>query len=263
MSRIDDRSNTDNTISDRIIEDSRKDQTKKTNRAEFEKKMALQKEVEGRTPLPDAAKSEFARKAIQQFQEQPSGKASLKEERPTSKAPAKNSTLGKAKSKEATKKDDLKKEDTKSAKAEKKHEDVALSIAVRQKQDKQDDDGFSEKGSDEFFQAAANIAAQPLVKTNEAQKAAPPARIPDEILHQLVDRIFVGIDAKGLNQFVIELKDGVLGGGQISVSAQGGKINLKFSGLDEDSKKLVSNSKQELRARLLSKNLSLDSFEVI
>ncbi len=259
MSRIDDHSNTDNTISDRILEDSRKDQIKKSDRAEFEKKMVQQKEAAAGGPtMSNAAKSEFAKKAIQQFQEQPSGKASLKEERPTGKPPTKNTPLDKTKRKEADKK-----EDSKSAKAEKKHEDVVLNIAVKQKQDKQDEDGFSEKGSDEFFQAAANIATQPQVKISETQKANPPAKIPDEILHQLVDRIFVGINAKGLNQFVIELKDGVLGGGLINVSAQGGKINLKFSGLDDESKKLVQNSKQELSDRLHGKNLSLDSFEVV
>ena len=79
MSRIDDHSNTDNTISDRILEDSRKDQIKKSDRAEFEKKMVQQKEAAAGGPtMSNAAKSEFAKKAIQQFQEQPSGKASLK-----------------------------------------------------------------------------------------------------------------------------------------------------------------------------------------
>jgi hypothetical protein len=268
MPRIDDRANTDNTISDRILEDSRKEQIKKIDRAEFEKKMAQQKAADGRSPLPNISKSEFAKKAIQRFQEQPAGKSYFKEERPTSKTPTKNSTLERNGVRETNKKEDvkkegIKKEDSKSAKAEKKHEDLALSIAVRQKQDKQDEGGFSEKGSDEFFQAAVNIAVQPMIKNNEAQKMNAPAKIPDAILHQLIDHIFVSINAKGLKQFVIELKDGVLGGGQINVSAQGGKINLKFSGLNDESKKLVRNSKQELANRLRGKNLSLDNFEIV
>ncbi len=263
MSRIDDRSNSDNTIADRIIENSRKDQIKKMDRAEFEKKMIIQKKIAEGTPS-NTSKTENARKAIQRFKEEPPVKPAVKsEEQPISQPPTKNSPSAKTGNKPADKKEDVKKEDAKSAKTEKKREDVVLDTAIKRSQEKQSEEGFSEKGSDDFFQAAVNMAAQPLAKTDETQKTNAPPKIPDEVLHQLVDRIFVGVDQKGLGQFIIELKDGVLGGGQINVSAQGGKIKLKFSGLDESSKRLVRNSKQELAARLRGKNLSLDSFEVV
>lgn len=106
----------------------------------------------------------------------------------------------------------------------------------------------------------------------QAKKAAAPAegaqaprevkQIPPELLEKLVSAVYLGVNQKGLKEFQIELKDGPLKGAFLKISADGGKVALRFEGLGADEKRLLEASKGELMRRLGKKGLSLSRFDV-
>lgn len=112
----------------------------------------------------------------------------------------------------------------------------------------------------------ANIAA---AQTGGPQAAAEAGgarevnQIPDEILKALAEEVHVGVNAEGLAEFRVELKEGVLQGGSMKVTADDrGRIHLKFEGIDGNTKNLVKASEGELFNRLKSKGLRLESLSV-
>jgi hypothetical protein len=111
--------------------------------------------------------------------------------------------------------------------------------------------------------AAAAIKAQkqlPDVKATAAPQAV--KQIPPELLEKLVSTVYLAVTEKGLKEFQIELKDGPLKGGFLKISAENGKVALKFSGLDAHTKNLIESSKGDLMRRLGKKGLSLAKLEV-
>jgi hypothetical protein len=110
--------------------------------------------------------------------------------------------------------------------------------------------------------AALKKAAQPPAPTAQAQAAREVKQIPPELLEKLVSTVYLAVNDKGLKEFQIELKDGDLKGAFLKISADGGKVALKFQGLDPQTKALVESSKGELMRRLEKKGLSLSRLEV-
>ena len=110
--------------------------------------------------------------------------------------------------------------------------------------------------------AAALKAQKPLVDVKAAAGPAPVKQIPPELLEKLVSTVYLAVTEKGLKEFQIELKDGPLKGGFLKISAENGKVALKFSGLDTHTKNLLESSKGDLMRRLGKKGLSLAKLEV-
>jgi hypothetical protein len=111
--------------------------------------------------------------------------------------------------------------------------------------------------------AAAAIKAQKqLPDVKGAAAAGPVKQIPPELLEKLVSTVYLAVTEKGLKEFQIELKDGPLKGGFLKISAENGKVALKFSGLDANTKNLIESSKGDLMRRLGKKGLSLARLDV-
>ncbi len=113
--------------------------------------------------------------------------------------------------------------------------------------------------------AAAAAAIQKSATTSPTEKAAAKhdvKQIPPEMLEKLVSTVYLAVTEKGLKEFQIELKDGVLKGAFLKISADNGKISLSFSGLDAQTKNLVESSKGDLMRRLEKKGLKLARLDV-
>lgn len=89
--------------------------------------------------------------------------------------------------------------------------------------------------------------------------ASPVQQIPEAILQALADRVFVGVNERGMAEFRVELKEGILQGASMRVSAEGGRIHLAFEGLEGNAKRLVQACEGDLARRLEAKGLRLAS----
>jgi hypothetical protein len=271
--RIDDR-RPDPAI-DRMMQERQREDVNKKKQQDFSKKIDTQKASTEQSKGMAASNSEIGKAVIRQSKDAQAQAYAAKEGANSSKETtssaqstakgslAKSGNVDKSQKKDIDSKRDAKKEESKTVKSEKQREDIALDIAVKQKQDKDPGDGDSgSDASDEFFQQSVNLATQGMNQPVETQAAAAPTQIPDAVINQLVNQVYLGIDKKGLQNLIIEFKDGVLNGSQVAVSSKDGKVNLRFTGLDSQSKALMKNSKDEIQRRLQTKNLKLAEFVI-
>jgi hypothetical protein len=158
---------------------------------------------------------------------------------------------------------DQKKEDTHKANldktAEKRQEKVALDTAVQRKKQQEDESGETGSGGGDFFQQAVTQGLRMQQATATAEPH--PVQLPENNLQEIVDKVYMSMDPSGASQFIIELKSGVLNGGQIQVSSKGRNVQLRFSGLDSGSRRSVLNSQQQLQQRLQQKGLNLEKLD--
>lgn len=102
-----------------------------------------------------------------------------------------------------------------------------------------------------------------LTSAQQAQGAGS-ARLPPEVIQQMVQRVFLGVNKEGLTQFHIELQDHVLAGSSLSVACKDGvKIQAKFFCKDAQIRNLVHASKGELSRAFEKKGLSLERLDVV
>lgn len=132
-----------------------------------------------------------------------------------------------------------------------------------------DGDAGKKGGSDtgEKGAAADAMPAQAVgAKAQGAAEAQAPRevkQIPEAILNALAEQVYVGVNEKGQAEFRVELKEGVLSGATLKVTADGkGKIRLAFEGLDANARRLVQASEGELARKLGAKGLSLEELKV-
>jgi membrane protein involved in colicin uptake len=124
----------------------------------------------------------------------------------------------------------------------------------------QSGDGGHERGTH-----GAQVSAQASggAAGAEGAQAHEVKQIPEEILKAIASEVYVGFNEKGLHEFRIELKEGVLQGGTLRVTSDGpGRVSLQFDGLSGHAKNLVSASHTELARRLSDKGLTLDDLKV-
>lgn len=107
--------------------------------------------------------------------------------------------------------------------------------------------------------AGANAAS----RTDGSVQGANVPQIPEAILQELVKRVMVGVDKNGIGNFVIQLKEDVLGGATLQISAKDGKITAKFTVNDENIARLLKASEGQLARAFGHKGLSLESLEVV
>ena len=116
----------------------------------------------------------------------------------------------------------------------------------------------SRDGNKDSSHVLAKPQAVDVAKANQAKTADAP-KIPDALLEKLVSEVWHGVTAKGDHEFHIELKEGILAGAKMTVSSKDGKISLGFSGLDQNSERLIGASEGDLIRRFAAKGLTLDA----
>jgi flagellar hook-length control protein FliK len=117
-------------------------------------------------------------------------------------------------------------------------------------------DGFGAAG-----QSVTETRGAQVQSTEAAAQAAP--KLPAEVIRQIVERVMVGVNKEGLSEFRIELKDNILGGTALSLTAKDGKISAKFETRDANVKRLLMASEGELARAFEGKGLRLERFEVV
>jgi len=105
-------------------------------------------------------------------------------------------------------------------------------------------------------ETARQGAAAKVKETSKAQQ------IPEELLEQLVEEVRVGVNEAGHAEFQIDLKDGVLQGMTMKISADGGKVSCTFIGGDAGAKNFIESSEGALARALEGKGLQLSRLEV-
>ncbi|MBH2006518.1 MAG: hypothetical protein I8H75_04150 [Myxococcaceae bacterium] len=137
---------------------------------------------------------------------------------------------------------------------QKKNQDLALDRAIQKKDQQQEDNAELGGSASGFFQQAVSmgIAAKQAELVSQT-----PAHIPDEVIAELAERVYAGVDVSGSSIFVIELKSSVLGGGKIRVSAQGKAIRLQWDGVNADARGRIRASEESLKNGLLKRGLEL------
>lgn len=172
----------------------------------------------------------------------------------------KEKAVPQSQTKKADDKKETKKSSDKRVKSEKAKNETVLQQVAKQKKESDVDDR-EEQESDAFFQQAVSMGTGPFLSTQAPTGSTPPV-LSQEVINQLVDHIYSSTNTQGLKELTIELKNGVLAGAQIQVSASKGKVNLHFKSDDPRTKTLLRNSKSEIAKRLGEKNLSLSEFVV-
>lgn len=261
-------------VIERMMQERQNDVAGRKRQVDFSKKIESQKASVEQSKSQSASNAEISKSAIRQSKDQTARALGENQSATKSKAAESSSesvakgsntkatTADKSQKKEVDTKREARKEEAKTAKTEKKRDEVSLEIAVHQKAEKDMNDEMGSESSDEFFQHAVNMATQSMTPPVETQGPSAPARIPDAVINQLINQVYLSIDKKGLQNLVIEFKDGVLGGGQVAVSSKDGKVSLRFSGLDAQSKSLLRNSRDEIEHRLQGKKLTLREFVI-
>jgi hypothetical protein len=130
-------------------------------------------------------------------------------------------------------------------------------------------EGDAKKGGDSGGRGDGGASSRMSgIKAAAAQQAQGPREVkqlPPEVkaaLEKLVDAVYLAVNDKGLKEFHIELKEGVLSGASLRVSAGKDGVTLKFSGLDGAQKNLIESSKGDLMKRLEGKGLALARIQV-
>ena len=92
--------------------------------------------------------------------------------------------------------------------------------------------------------------------------AANQPKIPENILQEIVNRVFVGASTEGLTQFHVEFKEEILGGLRLEISAKDGKISAKFITSDKNIGRLLKASEGQLSRAFGYKGMSLERLDV-
>ena len=98
--------------------------------------------------------------------------------------------------------------------------------------------------------------------TSETKGSAGGARIPENALRALVKLCQVRVNPKGLTEFSIELRDDVLAGSKMNISANGRRISATFVSDDANTRRLLKASEGDLARAFDNAGLSLENFRV-
>lgn len=135
--------------------------------------------------------------------------------------------------------------------------------AVQRRQDGGGDSGGQDGGEEARQQMALKAKQTPqMAAAQKSSKAAAPTPIPPEILDKLVNGIMIGFNAKGLEEFQLELKEGVLAGATVKISTENGGVNLAFVGTEGNGRRLLQACEGEIGKRLQKAGMRLNTFSV-
>ena len=128
----------------------------------------------------------------------------------------------------------------------------------------QEQPGQNPTGKDPMSNSLGTIsdAALAPAQVTEAQASRAPAGLPPALIQQIVQRVMVGVSAKGLQQLHIEFKHDVLGGLRLSVETKDGKVSAKFVTTDPNVRRLLKASEGELARAFGKKGMQLEDLTV-
>jgi flagellar hook-length control protein FliK len=86
--------------------------------------------------------------------------------------------------------------------------------------------------------------------------------IANEIAQKIVERVRVGTNAAGNAEFQIDLRNDVLKGLTIKLTAKNGKIQATFSGNDREVLKMLEEQRETLKKALAGRGLTLEELKV-
>jgi hypothetical protein len=117
-------------------------------------------------------------------------------------------------------------------------------------------DGFGAQGQG----VAQTQGAQASGPAQVQGKSGP--QLPQAVIQQIVERVMVGVNKEGLSQFRIELKENVLAGSVLTITAKDGKISAHFETRDKNVGRLLKASEGPLARAFAHKGLTLERLEV-
>ncbi|MFE8596703.1 flagellar hook-length control protein FliK [Archangium violaceum] len=108
----------------------------------------------------------------------------------------------------------------------------------------------------------ALMAPVPVAKPNPTSGSERLRAIANEIAQKIVERVRVGTNAAGNAEFQIDLRNDVLKGLSIKLSAKNGKIHATFSGSDREVLKMLEGQRETLKNALAGRGLTLEELRV-
>ncbi len=124
--------------------------------------------------------------------------------------------------------------------------------------------GKDQKGgaaSPNFRFNPALMAPVPVAKAKETSGSERLRKVANELAQKIVERVRVGTNAMGRMEFQVDLRNDVLSGLTVKVSAHNGKIKAVFSGRDRDVLKLIEEQGEALKGALSARGLTLEEFK--
>ncbi|WNG35188.1 flagellar hook-length control protein FliK [Archangium violaceum] len=119
----------------------------------------------------------------------------------------------------------------------------------------------SEMGASFRFNPAL-MAPVPVAKPKPTAGSERLRAIANEIAQKIVERVRVGTNAAGNAEFQIDLRNDVLSGLSIKLTAKNGKIQAVFSGSDRDVLKMLEEQRDGLKSALAGRGLTLEELRV-
>lgn len=107
----------------------------------------------------------------------------------------------------------------------------------------------------------ALMAPVPVAKPKPTAGSDRLRAIANEIAQKIVERVRVGTNAAGHAEFQIDLRNDVLSGLSIKISARNGKIQATFAGSDRQVLKMLEEQREGLKSALGSRGLTLEDLK--
>jgi hypothetical protein len=107
----------------------------------------------------------------------------------------------------------------------------------------------------------ALMAPVPVAKAKETSGSERLRKVANELAQKIVERVRVGTNALGRMEFQVDLRNDVLSGLTVKVSAHNGKIKAVFSGRDRDVLKMIEEQGEALKSALGARGLTLEEFK--
>jgi hypothetical protein len=185
-------------------------------------------------------------------------------------------TQTRVESRAADAKDTSKALDERGEALDKDSDNAAMGVQARREKGpiKADADGGGKGGGDgkdkkDGAEAAASfrfnpalMAPVPVAKPKPSSGSERLRAIANEIAQKIVERVRVGTNAAGNAEFQIDLRNDVLKGLSIKLSAKNGKIHATFSGSDKEVLKMLEEQRETLKNALAGRGLTLEELRV-
>lgn len=127
--------------------------------------------------------------------------------------------------------------------------------------DGKDKDKGSELGAGFRFNPAL-MAPVPVAQPKPSSGSERLRAIANELAQKIVERVRVGTNAMGNAEFQIDLRNDVLKGLSIKLTAKNGKIQATFSGNDREVLKMLEGQREALKSALAGRGLTLEELKV-
>lgn len=108
----------------------------------------------------------------------------------------------------------------------------------------------------------ALMAPVPVAQPKETSGSERLRKVANELAQRIVERVRVGTNAMGRAEFQVDLRQDVLSGLSVKVSAHHGKIRATFSSADKGVLKLIEQQVEVLKGALAGRGLTLEDVKI-